>query len=300
MISGGLLLDKPVGLSSNAALQRAKRLLGAKKAGHAGTLDPLASGLLVVLFGEATKLSGVLLAADKEYVATLKLGERTSTGDAEGEVVERKPVQASEAELRQVLAQFRGEIEQVPPMHSALKRKGVPLYRLARRGEQVERPRRRVTIGALELLAFQPPLVELRIRCSKGTYIRTLAEDLGRALGTCAHLAALRRTAAGAFSVDAAVGLGALEALPAAQRTSRLIPLDALLKDFPSTALGEADEARFRNGQALRREGLTPGLCAVYGHAGAVIGLGLADGSGGLRPVRLTAAQAAEKHRETL
>lgn len=300
MTSGGLLLDKPVGLSSNAALQRAKRLLGARKAGHAGTLDPLASGLLVLLFGEATKLSGVLLDADKEYLATLKLGERTSTGDAEGDVLERKEVPISEPQLREALARFRGEIEQVPPMYSALKRNGVPLYRLARRGEEVERPRRRVTIGLLELLQFRPPLVELRVRCSKGTYVRTLAEDLGHALGSCAHLAALRRTASGRLGVEEAIGLEALEALPASARAARLIPMGGLLKDLPSAALAEDDEARFKNGQALRRDGLAPGLCAVYGPSGAVIGLGLADGEGGLRPVRLTAAQAAEKHRETL
>jgi tRNA pseudouridine55 synthase len=300
MTSGGLLLDKPVGLSSNAALQRAKRLLGARKAGHAGTLDPLASGLLVLLFGEATKLSGVLLDADKEYLATLKLGERTSTGDAEGDVLERREVPISEPQLREALARFRGEIEQVPPMYSALKRNGVPLYRLARRGEEVERPRRRVMIGLLELLQFRPPLLELRVRCSKGTYVRTLAEDLGRALGSCAHLAALRRTASGRLGVEEAIGLEALEALPASARAARLIPMGGLLKDLPSAVLAEDDEARFRNGQTLRRDGLAPGLCAVYRPSGAVIGLGLADGEGGLRPVRLTAAQAAEKHRETL
>jgi len=298
--AGGLLLDKPVGVSSNFALQKAKRIMGVRKAGHAGTLDPLASGLLVLLFGEATKLSGVLLDADKEYLATLRLGERTSTGDAEGEVVERKAFTGSEAELQEVLARFRGEVEQLPPMHSALKRGGVPLYRLARRGEEVERPRRRVTIARLELLAFRPPLVELRVRCSKGTYVRTLAEDIGRAAGSCAHLAALRRTASGAFRIEDAIALDALEALAAPARAARLLPMEALLRGFPATALAEDDEARFRNGQALRREGLAAGLCAVYRCSGEVIGLGLADGAGGLRPVRLTAAQAAEKHRETL
>lgn len=299
MMDGGLLFDKPVGVSSNFALQRVKKIMGARKAGHAGTLDPLASGLLVLLFGEATKLSAVLLDADKEYLATLKLGERTSTGDAEGGVIERKPVPDSEALVREALERFRGEIEQVPPMHSALKRNGVPLYRLARRGEEVERPRRKVTIGRLELLKFRPPLLELRVRCSKGTYVRTLAEDLGRALGSCAHLAALRREAAGAFRVTDAIGLEALEALAPPQRAARLIPMSGLLAGFPSAALGEEDEARFRNGQALRRDGLAAGLCAVYGREGGVIGLGLADGTGGLRPVRLT-AQAAEKHRENL
>src|SRR3954471_13003310 len=179
MISGALLLDKPVGLSSNRALQEAKKLLGAKKAGHAGTLDPLASGLLIVLFGEATKFAGPLLDADKEYLATLKLGETTATGDAEGEVVERKPVHVDEKEILSSLDGFRGEIEQVPPMYSALKRDGVPLYRLARRGEQVERAPRRISISRLELLRRTGDQVELAVGCSKGTYVRVLAEDIG-------------------------------------------------------------------------------------------------------------------------
>src|SRR4051794_24788224 len=168
MIDGGLLLDKPVGISSNRALQEAKTAFKATKAGHAGTLDPLASGLLIVLFGEATKFAGHLLAHDKEYLATLKLGEKTATGDAEGEVIERKAVQVAQPDLLRVLQSFKGEIEQVPPMHSALKRGGVPLYALARRGQTVERARRRVRIDALELLEFGLPLLELRVRCSKG------------------------------------------------------------------------------------------------------------------------------------
>ena len=206
MIDGALLLDKPVGLSSNAALQRAKRVFGASKAGHAGTLDPLASGLLLVLLGEATKFAGPLLDADKEYLATVKLGETTTTGDAEGTVLERKAVDVSARELDAVLAKFRGTIDQLPPMHSALKRDGVPLYKLARKGLTVERKPRRVQVHELRLLGFEPPRVELQVRCSKGTYIRSLAEDIGAALGTGAHLAALRRTASGGFSVEDALG----------------------------------------------------------------------------------------------
>jgi len=224
-MDGAVLVDKPVGLSSNRVLQEVKKLFGARKAGHAGTLDPLASGLLVVLFGEATKLSSVLLDADKEYVASVKLGEATATGDAEGEVVERSDVAVGAGEIAAALERFRGDIEQVPPMYSALKRDGVPLYKLARRGETVERPARRVRIEELELREFQPHLVELRIRCSKGTYVRTLAEDLGRALGTCAHLAALRRTASGGLSVRDAAGLEALAALSHADRESRIVSL---------------------------------------------------------------------------
>ena len=214
-LDGALLVDKPLGLSSNAVLQKAKKLFGAAKAGHAGTLDPLASGLLLVLFGEATKFAGPLLDADKEYLATLKLGERTTTGDAEGEVVAKKAVKVAEEALTSVLERFRGEIEQVPPMHSALKHKGTPLYRLARRGQEVERAPRRVLIsrtGACE--ASTHPALVLRVVCSKGTYIRVLAEDIGEALGCGAHLAGLRRTASGRFRIEDAVTLERLEEMP--------------------------------------------------------------------------------------
>ena len=295
MIDGAVLLDKPVGISSNKALQQAKQLFGAAKAGHAGTLDPLASGLLIVLFGEATKFAGHLLADDKEYLATLKLGEKTATGDAEGEVIERKAVQVSQPDLLRVLQSFRGEIEQLPPMHSALKRGGVPLYALARRGETVERERRRVRIDALELLEFSIPLLELRVRCSKGTYVRTLAEDIGEALGSCAHLAALRRTASGRWRVEDAASLDALSS-PA--RTEHLMTLAALIADLPRAELDAAQEARFRNGQSLESFP-GEGLRAVYGAGGAVIGLGQALPGGALRPLRLV-AQAADKHPRTL
>jgi tRNA pseudouridine55 synthase len=293
-MDAALLLDKPLGLSSNAALQRAKRLFGARKAGHAGTLDPLASGLLVVLFGEATKFAGTLLDADKEYLATLKLGERTSTGDAEGEIVERKAVEVSEAGIRAALERFHGAIEQIPPMYSALKRAGVPLYKLARRGEEVERPARKVTIFSIEMTRCELPLLELRIRCSKGTYIRTLGEDIGAAMGTAAHLVALRRTGSGRFAIGEAVALDALEDMTEQERFGRLVPLTELLTDLPAARLDSLAEARFRNGQALQLPGLGEGVCAVYGPQGAVIGLGLADGQGALRPMRLTATQAAE------
>jgi len=285
VIDGALLLDKPLGLSSNAALQKAKRILGAAKAGHAGTLDPLASGLLVLLFGEATKFAGTLLDSDKEYVATLKLGERTATGDAEGEVLERRPVRIDE--LAAVLERFRGEIEQVPPMHSALKHKGTPLYRLARRGEAVDRPARRVRILELETLELQAPRVVLRVLCSKGTYIRVLAQDIGEALGCGAHLAALRRTGSGRFRVEDAVTLERVD-------SSSVLSLPALLEGLPHATLDAAQEARLRQGQALQISGLHAGLCVALRPDGAVIGLGSADGAGRLKPVRLT--QAAEKH----
>jgi len=292
MIDGALLLDKPVGASSNAALQRAKKLLGAAKAGHAGTLDPLASGLLVALFGEATKFAGPLLDADKEYLATLKLGERTTTGDAEGDVVSRTDVNAEN--LPAVLERFRGEIEQVPPMHSALKHKGTPLYRLARRGEEVSRASRRVRISRLEVLALEESVLALRVVCSKGTYIRVLAEDIGAALGCGAHLSALRRTGSGRFRVENALTLDALEALPQHERGRALLALPELLQGLPRAQLGAAEETRLRQGQALKIGGLERGLCAVVRPDGGVIGLGSADGEGGLKPLRLT--QTAEKH----
>jgi tRNA pseudouridine55 synthase len=292
---GALLLDKPVGITSNAALQQAKRLFGAHKAGHAGTLDPLASGLLIVLFGEATKFAGHLLEDDKEYLATLRLGEKTATGDAEGEVIERKAVQVSQSDLLRVLQSFKGEIEQVPPMHSALKRGGVPLYALARKGETVSRQARRVRITELEELEFNPPRLALRIRCSKGTYVRTLAEDIGEALGTCAHLTALRRTASGRWRVEDAV---TLDALSSPARTGHLMTLAELVADLPRAELDAAQEARFRNGQSLESFP-GEGLRAVYGAGGAVIGLGQAAPGGTLRPLRLV-AQAADKHPKTL
>jgi len=296
MIDGALLLDKPVGVTSNAALQEAKRLFGAKKAGHGGTLDPLASGLLVVLFGEATKFAGPMLEADKEYLATVKLGERTETGDAEGRVLESHPVDVSADQVTAALGRFRGEIEQLPPMHSALKHEGVPLYKIARKGETVARKPRRVCIHELELLARKGDLLELRVRASKGTYIRTLAEDIGGALGTGAHLAALRRTASGRFSVRDAVTVGELR--DAAERRAWLRPLGSLLEGLPRTELDAAAEARLRNGQPLKISDVREGVRALYRVDGGVIGLGYAAAEGVLRPLRLT--QAADKHRKTL
>ena len=287
MIDGALLLDKPLGASSNFVLQKCKKLLEARKAGHAGTLDPLASGLLIALFGEATKFAGLLLDSEKEYLATVKLGATTSTGDTEGEVLETRPVSVTQGQVRQALDRFRGEIDQVPPMHSALKRDGVPLYKLARKGESVERQPRRVRILELELLDFRSPLIELRVRCSKGTYVRALAEDIGAALGTGAHLAALRRTGSGRFRVDDAIALPALEAMALSQRRGRLLPVDSLLSQLPRVELDAASEARLRNGQALQISALPEGVSAVYGAGGGLIGLGRAE-SGTLRPLRLT------------
>jgi len=296
MTDGALVLDKAVGLTSNRALQEAKRLLAAKKAGHGGTLDPLASGLLVILVGEGTKFAGPMLDADKEYLATVRLGITTTTADAEGEVLEQRPVDVSAAQVATVLERFRGPIDQLPPMHSALKHQGVPLYEHARAGRTIERAVRRVAIHELELLQCAPPILELRVHCSKGTYVRTLAEDIGAALGTGAHLAALRRTRAGRFNVRDAVTLEQLRAMP--DPRAALLPLRALLEGLPSAELDADAEARLRNGQSLKISGLETGLLALYGADGQVIGLGEAHAEGLLKPLRLT--QAAEKHRKTL
>ncbi|OJA47826.1 tRNA pseudouridine(55) synthase TruB [Burkholderia ubonensis] len=251
-LDGVLLLDKPVGLSSNDALIRAKRLYLAKKAGHTGTLDPLASGLLPLCFGEATKFSQDLLEADKTYEATMRLGVRTATGDAEGEVLDTRPVECDRAAVQAALERFTGEIVQVPPMYSALKRDGKPLYEYARAGQTVEREGRNVTIHRLELLACDLPDVTFRVTCSKGTYVRTLAEDLGEALGCGAHLTMLRRTGVGALTLDHAVTLDALSDADAAARDAWLQPVDALLSTFPMVRLDDACAKRFLHGQRLK------------------------------------------------
>jgi tRNA pseudouridine55 synthase len=289
-LDGALLLDKPAGISSNAALQEAKRLYRARKAGHAGTLDPLASGLLPVLFGEATKFAGPLLDAPKHYVARVKLGETTATGDAEGAVLERRSVDIADSEIDAVLARFRGAIRQVPPMYSALKHQGRPLYELAREGKSVERRPREVEIHELQLLCRAPNELELRVRCSKGTYVRTLAEDIGAALGVGAHLAALRRTATGTLRVEDATTLDGLERMEEAERDARLLDLPGLLQNLPRAQLEPGREARFRNGQAVADAATREGLHAVFAIDGRLIGLGQGLQDGVLRPLRLMAA----------
>jgi tRNA pseudouridine55 synthase len=288
-VSGVLLLDKPVGISSNYALQAAKRLYRAAKAGHAGTLDPLASGLLPILFGDATRFSGYLLDADKGYEAEIRLGVTTATADAEGEVLERKPVSVTRSDVGNALARFRGAQTQVPPMYSALKREGTPLYVLARRGETVERLPRDIRISALEILSFGGESLVLRVACSKGTYIRTLAEDIGAALGCGAHLAGLRRIATGSFSIDQAVTLEALRALDEAQADALLHPADALIRHLPEVRLQASEEARFGHGQALSLPDVPAGACRVYGATGSFLGLAEGKKEGRLVPKRLLA-----------
>ena len=287
-LNAALLLDKPVGITSNAALQTVKRLYGAQKAGHAGTLDPLASGLLLILFGEATKFAGPLLDSAKEYLARVKLGETTTTGDAEGDTIERREVRLRDSEIEAGLSRFRGPIRQVPPMYSALKHQGRPLYSLAREGRSVERQPREVLIHELELLGRTADELDLRIRCSKGTYVRTLAEDIGAALGVGGHLAALRRTAVGPLDIRGATPLAGLEGLSETARQAKLLPLEALLQGLPRAELETSLESRFRNGQPVRYPRGETGLCAVFGAGGSLIGLGQLGEDGQLRPIRLT------------
>jgi tRNA pseudouridine55 synthase len=249
LVDGVLLLDKPVGLSSNDALIRAKRVLNAKKAGHTGTLDPFATGLLPLCFGEATKFSQDLLEADKTYEATVHLGIMTNTGDTEGEAIETLPVDVTQAQIEAALARFRGPILQVPPMYSALKRDGKAYYEYAREGITLEREARPVTIHALELLSYEAPFLKIRVTCSKGTYVRVLGEDIGAALGCGAHLNALRRTQVGALTSDGMITMEALQAHAAP--LSLLAPVDALLSSFPVVELTAELAVRFLQGQRL-------------------------------------------------
>jgi tRNA pseudouridine55 synthase len=268
-VHGVLLLDKPLGLSSNQALQKAKWLLRADKAGHTGTLDPLATGVLPLCFGAATKFSQLHLDADKTYETTVRLGVRTSTADAEGEVLDTRPVNCTAGQVVEVLDRFMGEIDQVPPMHSALKKDGKALYEYAREGETVEREPRRVTVHDIELLDMQlageAPQLRLRVRCSKGTYIRTLGEDIGEALGCGGHLIALRRTATGPFDVSEATTLAALESMADDQRLLALRPVEDLLAGHERVTLDAEHAGRFLSG--VRRRGDWPNRerVAVFG-----------------------------------
>lgn len=251
-LNGVLLLDKSLGVSSNYALQAARRLYNADKAGHTGTLDPLATGLLPLCFGEATKFSSALLDADKRYIATVQLGVTTTTADAEGAVLERRPVTTNRADLEQVLTQFQGDIEQIPPMHSALKRDGKPLYAYAREGIVLERASRPVHIYQLRLLEWADERFVFEVSCSKGTYVRTLAADIGEALGCGGHLTALRRTGIGALDVTQAHTITMLESLDNSARDALLLPPDALLPGLAMARLDADNAAKVRQGQAIR------------------------------------------------
>jgi tRNA pseudouridine55 synthase len=266
-LHGVLLLDKPLGWSSNDALQKAKGLLRADKGGHTGTLDPMATGLLPLCFGAATKFAQVNLEADKRYTATLRLGERTSTGDGEGEVIERRPVTCDRAGVEAACARFVGRIEQLPPMHSALKHEGRALYDYARAGVEVARAPRVVHVRHLAVIRWEAPLLTLEIACSKGTYVRVLAEDLGAALGCGATLAALRRTASGPLSLEGAITIDALAALPEPEREALLRPADCLLADWPAVQLPDDEAGRFLTGLRRRVALADAPAVRVYGPA---------------------------------
>ena len=295
LVNGVLLLDKPVGFSSNDALIKAKRVLNAKKAGHTGTLDPFATGLLPLCFGEATKFSQDLLEADKTYLATVHLGITTTTGDTEGDTVETKPVDVTPEQIEAALARYRGPILQVPPMYSALKRDGKALYEYAREGIVLEREARPVTIHALSLVAYQAPFLKIAVTCSKGTYVRVLGEDIGAALGCGAHLNALRRTQVGALTIDGMITLDELLAHPAP--LSLLQPVDALLSSFPALNLTPELARRFLQGQrlALGKEEIvvpeTQGRVRVYRDDG-LLGTGLLGEYAILAPERLISTAA--------
>lgn len=295
-INGVLLLDKPYDVSSNGALQKARWLYSAAKAGHTGVLDPLATGLLPVCFGEATKFSSYLLDADKGYRATIKFGQVTTTGDIEGEVVQTRAVAFSAAQLQDAINAFVGDITQVPPMYSALKFQGKPLYEYAREGIEIERAARQVTIHRIDLISFDGvDSAIIDVLCSKGTYIRTLAQDIGERLACGAHLTGLRRTSTGGFSLDDACTLEQIEALPREERDALLLPVDILVAHFPEQTLAAEETRRFCHGQAVHQ----PENCAtmqrfrVYEKSTRTF-LGLADVKEDhlLHPVRVMVADA--------
>jgi tRNA pseudouridine55 synthase len=289
-VDGVLLLDKPTGATSNAALQIAKRLYRAEKAGHTGTLDPLASGLLPLCFGEATKFAQRLLDAPKAYEATIRFGVTTTTGDAEGEVLRCRAVGVTREALAEALRRFVGEQDQLPPMHSALKFEGRAYYEHARAGREIPRSPRRIRVDALDLVEWASPDAVVAVRCSKGTYVRVLAEDIGEALGCGAHLAALRRTATGGFSIAQAVTVEALEAMSPAARDAALLPASSLVAGMPQLAIGAEEARRFRQGQSVQAAGTATGECAVF--AGGDF-LGIAQVANGIAKPRRVIAPAA-------
>jgi tRNA pseudouridine55 synthase len=294
-VDGVLLLDKPRGLSSNAALQRAKRFFAAEKAGHTGTLDPLASGLLPLCFGEATKFAQALLDARKEYVATVRFGRATTTGDAEGEPLRDCPAAFSRADLEAVLPRFLGPVVQVPPRHAALKHEGRNYYDYARAGIEIPRAPREVEIDAIEIVEWSLPVVALRVACGKGTYIRVLAEDLAIAVGSCAHLAALNRTASGPFTLASATTLERLEAMPLEARDALLLPIDAPLVRLPRMDVDALQARALIEGRLANAPPGRTGRHRCYGPQGAFLGLVDAGAGNLLRPLRLVRTDAAPR-----
>lgn len=273
-MDGILVLDKPHGWTSHDVVARVRRLTQVKRVGHTGTLDPMATGVLVVCLGRATRVVEYMAGHDKRYTATIRLGIETDTYDAQGEVTAQHPVDVSEAALREALAAFVGDIRQVPPMFSAIKRDGRKLYDLARKGIDVPRQPRPVTIHAIDLIAFDSPDATIDVQCSAGTYIRSLAHDLGQRLGYGAHLSALRRTAAGDFTIEHAITLETFEsAVQAGTWAALLHPLDAALGGLPAFSLSEADAARARHGMSIRGETLAPDRVRAYDPAGRLVGI---------------------------
>lgn len=287
-ISGVILLDKPAGLSSNQALQQVRRLYQAAKAGHTGSLDPFATGLLPVCLGEATKFSHFLLDADKVYRATMRLGVTTTTGDTEGEILETRAVRVTREGFEAVLPRFRGEIQQVPPMYSALKHQGKALYEYARDGVDIERAPRKVAIYHLELEALDGDEAVISVTCSKGTYIRTLAEDIGHALGCGAHLTALRRLETGGFTLEQALTMAQLEAMTPDQRDAVLQSPDVLVRELPMVLLDRESAFYLGRGQAVWKSGPIPaGYLRLYEEPDRFLGLGELDAEGRVAPRRL-------------
>jgi len=290
-IHGIVLLDKPAGISSNRALQKVRGIFQARKAGHTGSLDPFATGMLIVCLGEASKTATFMLAAGKAYRATAYLGEATSTGDTEGDVVRTCPLGEIEiGAIKACFAQFTGEIMQLPPMYSALKYQGKPLYEYARAGIEIERSARSVTIHCLELVDWQAPTLVFDVKCSKGTYIRTLAEDLAKALGCCAHLKALRRLYAEPFVAGSMVTLEQLQcARDNAELAQYLLPADSGLRHWPKVVLNQEQQQKFSHGNrcTLAAGNLQPGNLRVYGQVGNLLGLAVLAADGLLKPSRV-------------
>lgn len=293
-VHGILLLDKPLGLSSAGAVARVKRLLGAAKAGHTGALDPLASGMLPICLGEATKFGALLLESDKSYRVSVRLGERTASADLESPVIERRPLPGYErAALERALAEFPRDYLQTPPMHSAIKQEGRPLYEYARAGQTRERTARRITLHSLELLDWSPPDLSFDVHCTKGAYIRVLAEDIAERLGTVGHVIRLHRQGVAPFLEAPMIGLAALEALAMAERRSLLKPVDAALAGWRRLDLPAADVRAFRQGQAVTVAAAygSDDPVRVYAEGPGFLGLGAIEPEGRLKPLRLIAAR---------
>lgn len=290
-LSGVMLLDKPVGLTSNQALQTVKHLLNACKGGHSGSLDPIATGLLPLFFGEATKLTQFLLNADKRYWTVFRLGQSTTTYDSEGEVTATRPLSAGRRDIERALERFRGEIEQVPPMYSAIKYQGEALYKLARAGVEIERAPRRVTIHEIKLLGLENDLLTLEISCSKGTYVRSLAHDLGETLGCGAHVVQLRRIGIGRVGIENAVPLERLQSLGGPAECARLLqPVDSVLHEVPDVHLTPLAAHYLKQGQSVSAQhGFKPGWVRLYEGDKRFLGMGEVQDDGRVAPRRLLA-----------